>query len=142
MPATDLKGIWTYRSFRKTEEAVGEFNKLTVWEAELSIDADDDSSAFVGHLGERPAIASANEACLHVTGVYFEGVPSTVRWRAVGKKCSEFDGWIYDYSGILSATWPDGTSGNVPTITGTVTRTVKHGAMPSTRATWFKMGNE
>lgn len=50
-----------------------------------------------------------------------------MRWRAVGKKGSEFDGWIYDYSGVLSATWPDGTSGNVPTITGTVTRTVKHG---------------
>jgi hypothetical protein len=36
---TDIRGIWTYRSFANTPGILGDFSKLKVWEAELSLEA-------------------------------------------------------------------------------------------------------
>lgn len=131
MTARALHGIWTYRSFRNAPEIVGDFNKLTIWEAELSIEVDADAPRFHGHLGERPDEVKGDEPFLHIKGEFVDGSPSVVRWRAVGKKGSEYDGWVYDYAGVLNWTWPDGKGGNLPTIVGTVTRTLKHGQAPA-----------
>lgn len=131
MQVGELRGVWTYRSFKNTADPVGDFNKLTVWEAELCFEIDEEASLFHGHLGERPDEAKGDEPYLHIKGEFIGGAPSIVRWRAVGKKSSEFDGWIYDYTGVLSPSWPDGKGGNRPTIVGTVIRTVKHGGAPA-----------
>lgn len=131
MPARELQGIWIYRSFLNSPNAVGDFNKLTVWEAELSIEVDENAPLFYGHLGERPVKVKGEEPYLHIQGKFAEGTPSTVSWRAVGRKDSAFDGLIYDYTGVLNPVWPEGKDGNRPTIVGTVIRTVKHGEAPA-----------
>lgn len=130
MPARELHGIWTYRSLINAP-LLGDFKDLEVWQAELCIEADDDSPVFYGHLGERPAKATGKDPYLTVKGDFMEGSPPTVRWRAVGKMGTEYEGWVYDYAGILNPGWPDGKNGNRPTIVGTVTRTVQHGKAPA-----------
>lgn len=131
MSAHVLRGIWTYRSFRNVPEAVVDFNKLAVWEAELCIEVDEGAPLFHGHLGERPIKVNGDEPFLHVKGEFAEGTPATIRWRAIGKPGSEYNGWVYDYVGVLNLLWPDGKGGNRPTIVGTVTRTVQHGTAPA-----------
>jgi hypothetical protein len=38
---SELRGIWRYRSFLNNPAAVGDFGRLAVWEAELSLDVAD-----------------------------------------------------------------------------------------------------
>lgn len=132
MSLRELRGIWTYRSFQNLPELVHDFNKLSVWEVELYLEVDEESNFIHGHLGERPEEATGSEPLLYVKGKFTDGSPVTVTWRATGKRCTEYDGWIYDYSAVLNPTWEGGKGGgNRPTLVGTVTRTVAHGQAPA-----------
>lgn len=124
-----LSGIWVYRSFLNSAEMVGDFNKLAVWEAELSLGLTDDGRVY-GFLGERPQEAKADEPYLTIEGHLQEGVPSRVSWRALGRSASAYDGWIYDYIGYISPEWVNASRPRA-VITGTVTRTVAHGNSPA-----------
>ncbi|MER9676057.1 hypothetical protein [Mesorhizobium sp. M0208] len=125
----DIPGIWTYRSFLNVPGNVGDFGKLTVWEAELSLEVSEDGHIY-GLLGERPDLCVGTEPYLLVEGTVIPGNPAVISWRAKGKPQSEYDGWIYDYRGYLSPEWPDAPR-NRPTIVGTVTRTVAHNGAPA-----------
>jgi hypothetical protein len=124
-----VRGVWVYRSMGNSQSYVEDFNKLKVWEAELSLDVDG-SGRIYGLLGERPAKAADNEPYLTVEGEVRDGNPVTVRWRAKGVPGSDFDGWVYDYLGFISPDWADATRSRL-TMTGTVTRTVPHGNAPA-----------
>jgi hypothetical protein len=126
---TDLRGIWTYRSFANTPGIVGDFSKLEVWEAELSLEVGQGGRVH-GLLGERPETATGAEPYLFLEGEVVPGNPTTIRWRAKGRPQSEYDGWIYDYIGYLAPDWLDATHPR-PAIIGTVTRTVAHGTAPA-----------
>lgn len=125
----DLQGIWTYRSLADAPGAIGNFDKLQVWEAELSIEVGD-GGRIHGFLGERPDTATGTEPYLTVEGEVIPGSPTTVSWRAKGRPSSDFEGWIYDYAGIVAPSWPDALRQR-PAIIGTVTRTVAHGNAPA-----------
>lgn len=128
----ELQGIWTYRSFRNLPEIVQDFNKLTVWEAELYLDSDEESNSIYGHLGERAEEAKGNEPFLYIKGEFADSNPMSVNWRATGKPGTEYEGWIYDYAAFLNPIWQDGKGrGSRPTLVGTVTRTVAHGEAPA-----------
>jgi hypothetical protein len=129
MTGTDVRGIWTYRSFANAQDAVGNFDRLKVWEAELYLEILGGNRIY-GHLGERPAVATGNEPFLLVEGEVIPGNPVTVKWRARGTSHPEVVGWIYDYTGYLTPDWPDAPRQR-PAIAGTVTRTVAHGAAPA-----------
>ena len=126
---SELRGIWLYRSFLNNPAPVGDFGKLAVWEAELSLDIADGGRLY-GFLGERPEVATGNEPYLLVEGEVALDDPIEVRLRATGKPGSEFDGWVYDYAGYLAPAWPNATLRR-PVIVGTVTRTVAHGSAPA-----------
>lgn len=127
-----LEGVWTYRSFKNLPDLIGDFNKLTVWEAELYLEVDEESGSIYGHLGERPEKSSGKDPFLYLKGTTSDCNPPVVTWRALGKKGTEYDGWIYDYSAVINPIWADGKGdGNRPTLTGTVTRTVAHGNAPA-----------
>lgn len=126
---TDIRGVWTYRSFVNAAGNVDSFDKLKVWEAELSLEAGE-GGRIHGYLGERPDVATGFEPYLSVEGEVVPGNPTIVRWRARGRPSSEYDGWIYDYVGVLAPEWPDAPRQR-PAIVGTVTRTVAHGNAPA-----------
>lgn len=124
-----LRGVWVYRSMLNAPEMAADFNKLAVWEAELSLDVTDDGRIH-GFLGERPAQAQGNEPYLTVEGRLESGNPLRVAWRAKGRPGSEFEGWIYDYVGYLMPGWTDASRPRA-VVTGTVIRTVPHGKAPA-----------
>ena len=124
-----LRGVWTYRSFANAAGKVDDFNKLKVWEAELFIEAGDGNRIY-GFLGERPAVCNGSEPYLALEGEVVPDNPTLVRWRAKGRPASEYDGWIYDYVGIVAPDWADAPRQR-STIVGTVTRTVAHGSAPA-----------
>ncbi len=129
MPAPDLRGVWTYRSFANSAAKVDDFNKIKVWEAELYLELRPDGRIY-GHIGERPAIASGNDPYLMIEGEVLHDNPIGLVWRATGKPGSEYDGWIYDYRGYLAPTWSDGVRQR-PAIVGTAMRTVEHDGAPA-----------
>jgi hypothetical protein len=105
----ELRGIWIYRSFLNNPALVGDFGKLAVWEAELSLEITAEGRVY-GFLGERPNITTGGKPYLFVGGqVGFED-PFEIRWRATGKPGSEYDGSIYDYVGFLAPEWQNATS--------------------------------
>lgn len=125
-----LSGIWTYRSFRNAGEAVDDFNKLKVWEAELFLHCIEGTNRLQGHLGERPAVVKGGEPFLNVIGEVVPGTPDRVRWRATGQPGTDFAGWIYDYEAVINPLWAEG-KGQRATLVGTVARTVAHGSAPA-----------
>ncbi len=127
--ASVLNGVWVYRSLLNNPNEVSDFNKLTVWEAELSFGITDDGRIF-GFLGERPIETKGDEPYLNIEGSVQEDDPTRVSWRAIGKPGSPFAGWIYDYVGYLMPTWSDAKRPRA-VIAGTVTRTVAHGTAPA-----------
>lgn len=126
---SDLRGIWTYRSFANAAGPVDDFNKLKVWEAELYIEIEEDGRLH-GHLWERPETATGSEPYLVVSGQFTPGQPSVLSWRAKGRPNTETADWIYDYVGTVAPAWPDAPRQRTA-ITGTVTRTLAHGTAPA-----------
>jgi hypothetical protein len=105
------------------------FDDIKVWEAELYLEVEG-GGCLHGTLGERPAVATGNEPYLIVKGEVVPGDPTLVRWRATGRPNSDFDGWIYDYVGYYTPSWPDAPRQR-PAIVGTVTRTLAHDTSPA-----------
>ena len=112
-------GTWTYRSFINKPEPVSDFNDIALWQATLTIE-DDGRFLVKGRL-------EGDGDVLDVHGsVSMECDPPAIRLRAVGVPGNApTKGWIYDYVGTLTYTWPDG-DGQRPSIVGTVIRTVPH----------------
>lgn len=133
---SDLRGIWTYRSFSDNPKTVGDFEKIKVWEAELYLETKEDSRSVYGHLGERPEETSENHPYLNIEGEVDNGTPRRVAWRAKGAAGTAFEGWVYDYEGHITHQWPDG-DGQRLAIVGTVIRTVEHGSAPAGRVFSF-----
>lgn len=127
--AYNIRGVWIYRSLANNQDYLDDFNKIKVWEAELSLDVDQTGRIY-GMLGERPDVTKGNEPYLTVEGEVRDGSPVTLRWRAKGSSGSEFDGWIYDYVAFILPSWADATRPRL-VMTGTVTRTIAHGVAPA-----------
>src|SRR5262245_30371388 len=123
--SSEVRGVWTYRSIANLPGVIDDFNKLKVWEAELSLEVEENGRIH-GLLGERPDTATGSDPYLSVEGEITSATPVNIKWRAKGRPGSAYDGWIYDYIGFLTPEWPDATHPH-PSIVGTVTRTVAHG---------------
>ena len=124
---TNLRGVWTYRSFADNPDVVGSFDRIKIWEAELYLARPNEGTQILhGHLGERPPQTVDGSPYLDLLGVVSLGDPQRVRWRGVGAADTAFAGWIYDYEGCVVPYWPSGV-GQRACIVGTVTRTVAHG---------------
>lgn len=125
---TSLRGVWIYRSYLNAPAVVGDFNKLAVWEAELSLDVAE-NGCIHGFLGKRPETATGDEPYLYVEGEMLPGNPTEVRWRAKGRPKSEYEGWTYDYVGYVVPEWADAARSRT-VIVGTVICTVAHDSEP------------
>jgi len=137
-----LRGVWTYRSFYNVESGQLPANKIKVWEAELYLDVDPQTNRVFGHLGERPDktpefdTAGKPYPYLFVEGSYTEGKLTTLTFRAVGRRGSAWEDWIYDYQCVLAPAWtrqPDFPADQIqrPTLVGTTLRTVAHDGAPA-----------
>jgi hypothetical protein len=144
MSAEQLRGVWTYRSFFNVPDGREPPSGIQVWKAELYLEVDPANHRIFGHLGERrdptpetdPAHADKPYPFLNVEGVYTDGDPVRIRWRAIGREDSAWETWVYDYQGVLSPAWQpapqfDATVPETPTILGTVVRTVAHDGAPA-----------
>jgi hypothetical protein len=132
-----LRGVWTYRSFFNVESGREPASGIQLWEAELYLDVDPATKRVFGHLGERVDTTPATDASgkpypfLWVEGDYTEGDSVSLAFRAVGRKGSAWESWIYDYKCVLAPEWPRHPNFNPaavqkPTLVGTVIRTVAH----------------
>src|SRR5207302_187030 len=68
---------------------------------------------------------SFGDAFLVMTGTVERADPPTVRLRATGVEGTSTAGWIYDYVGYLTPSWPEADAQR-PAIVGTVIRTAPH----------------
>jgi hypothetical protein len=129
MPATDIAGQWTYRSFHNDPAPVGddaekalalifaeaEFTFQLVSETELKGIIDWGSGGLDLKGSIQPASATA---------------PLGVAIIGLGRPGSQTDGWEYDYNACLAHQWPDGVN-QVAALVGSVIRAKPHGGAPA-----------
>lgn len=108
-------GTWSYRSLINNPDLGVDFNDLRFGAAELKI-VQTGAGKIGGSLGGPGWM-------LDLDGAAIVGTPTTLRWQ--GRGLINDEEWVYDYLGYLVQSWPDGVD-QVPTIVGTVIRTVPH----------------
>jgi hypothetical protein len=137
-----LRGIWTFRSFLNVERGEVPKSGIQLWQAELYLDVDQATNSLFGHLGERVDLTPATDAegkpypFLSIEGDYTEGDLVTLTFRAVGRRGSAWEKWIYDHKCVLLPKWmrqPNFSPAELqkPTLVGTVIRTVEHDGAPA-----------
>ena len=111
-------GNWIYRSFINDPKATDNFNDIRLWQADLTLKADQDGT-LSGEL-------AADNYHLKVSGSCdLRKSPATIRLWALGVDGTETQGWRYDYEGVASHRWTTGDAQR-PVITGSVIRTLPH----------------
>jgi len=124
MPASDLAGSWTYRSFRNdpTSMAGNPQGMLSLFfaQAEFRFKAVNDV-AFEG-------VIDWGSGGLDLSGVLVPGgsqTPIAFSIVGMGRPGTETDGWQYDYNGCIAHTWPNGID-QIPALVGTLIRVKPH----------------
>lgn len=131
-----ISGKWIYRSFHNNPEKInndpqnalnllfgeGELTfisqEMNRWSATLSFGADYvmDLAGFIEDRG------LVDGFVLHGTGV--------------GRDNTNTAGWVYEYRGLVLSQWPAGVN-EIPSIVGSVIRTVRHGNNASGKVASF-----
>lgn len=116
----NVSGTYVYRSLRNEEDVQVNFEDLEFGRGTMSIAQAGEIVKGTFDMGggyemtlEGTAELKDGYLYLRMTGY---GVPGTVT-----------DKWIYDYFGMAAPIWPNAVA-QVPTVTGSVIRTVDHGA--------------
>lgn len=127
MPINDFAGNWTYRSFENNPEIDAAADNVLLATADLTLETESVGGLSAGlEIGGRiSGILSFGEAYLTVSGTTKSGNRPTIRFRATGVEGTSTAGWIYDYFGWLTPSWPKGVEQR-SAIVGTVIRTVSH----------------
>jgi hypothetical protein len=110
-----FKGTWAYRSFINNPDLTVNVNDLLFGAGILEI-----SEPFFGVLKGGLGGPGWN---LALSGAMTYGNPFAARFQGVGEINGET--WVYDYTGYLVPSWPNGVDQR-PAIVGSVIRTVPH----------------
>lgn len=141
----EFAGNWTYRSFNNEPELDVEADGLLVATGDLTLEVEGSGGALAGldlggiglDLGGSKISGRVSFGSIYLTvsgtakaGTAKPDQPPTIRYRATGVEGTVTAGWIYDFVGYLTPSWPEGV-GQRPAIVGTVIRTVEHMGGPS-----------
>lgn len=132
----DFVGNWTYRSFENKPalDTPADEVLLAVGDLRLEIECADDTSTTGPDdtdagldidCSEVSGQLSFGELDLTVSGTATSRNPPTIRFRATGIADTFTAGWIYDFLGYRTPSWPKGEAQR-PAIVGTLIRTVEH----------------
>lgn len=127
MTINDFTGKWTYRSFYNNTERDAKADDILLATADLKLETEG-AGGLSTELESGDDISgriSSGDSYLTVSGTAKSGNPPTIRLRATGVEGTPTAGWIYDYLGWLTPSWPAGVEQR-PAIVGTVIRTVSH----------------
>jgi len=126
MNASSLAGKWTYRSFLNNPVEVGgdpaKALALIFGEGQLLITLNGDRLF-------RAVLDFGGGAAMDLFGeiVPGDGVsPTVLIITGTGRTGTSTDKWVYQYQGYVVPTWSEAVA-QVPTIVGTVIRTIPHG---------------
>lgn len=130
MSEINIGGTYVYRSLINNKSVQSDFNDLEFGRGMMHLVQTDSSITGTFMMGpgyemtmEGTVSSVNNHSFLRMTGY---GIPDTAT-----------DKWIYDYFGMIDPVWPDAVA-QIPTITGTVIRTVDHGgAKAGVTATFY-----
>ncbi|MGQ0772991.1 MAG: hypothetical protein ACT4NY_00985 [Pseudonocardiales bacterium] len=131
-------GNWIYRGFENNPELDTPTEDLLIASFDLTLEIEDavglsaglstggiSAGLSIGRSEVSGRLSFGEDYDLSVSGTARPGEPPTIRFRATGIEGTFTAGWIYDYLGYLTPSWPTSV-GQRPTIVGTVLRTVPH----------------
>lgn len=120
MDKINISGVYIYRSLRNDQNVNTNFDDLEFGRGTMDLTQQGDIVKGTFDMGggykmtlEGKVESDNSHSYLRMTGY---GLPGTVT-----------DKWIYDYYGMIVPDWPKAIN-QIPTITGSVIRTVDHGA--------------
>jgi hypothetical protein len=127
MDPSSLNGNWTYRSFLNNPQQVGDDKDaalaLIFGEGNLTITVTSETLL-------RAVLDFGGGAAMDLYGelVQASGVsPDVLIITGTGRTGTSTDKWVYQYKGYVVPTWSEAVK-QVPTIVGTVIRTIPHGS--------------
>lgn len=113
-----VSGRWVYRSFLNNQAVDTDFRALEFGRATLQLlNTDGKISGTIG----------GPQWQLEVEGD-FDEVTKAFSWSAKGIVGGQL--WHYDYKGVFAYHWENGVN-QIPSIVGTVIRTIAHGNAPA-----------
>ena len=124
---SSLNGNWTYRSFLNNAQEVGNDPQkalaLIFGEGKLTITVENEKLFHA-------VLDFGGGAAMDLYGEIVEGSgmsPDVLIITGTGRTGTSTDKWVYQYKGYVVPPWSEGVN-QVPTIVGTVVRTIPHGA--------------
>lgn len=127
MPATLLEGNWTYRSYLNDPSVVGDDPKKALGqifgEGELRFISHDEPNF-------KAVLDFGGNAQMDLFGTVINAnglSPQTLIITGTGREGTSTAKWVYQYKGYLVPEWAEGVN-QIPTIVGTVIRTIPHGS--------------
>jgi hypothetical protein len=120
MSEVNISGSYVYRSLLNNKDVQTDFNDLEFGRGTMSFTQTD--GAIKGTFDMGPGYKMTMEGTVSSTDKY-----SFLRMTGYGVPGTATDKWIYDYFGMIDPIWPDAVA-QIPTITGSVIRTVDHGS--------------
>ena len=123
---TNLDGTWTYRSFLNNPTEVGDNPQqalaLIFGEGKLTITSKGENLF-------QAVLDFGGGAAMDLYGEIVRGAgvsPEVLIITGTGRTGTSTDKWVYQYKGYVVPQWAEGVN-QVPTIVGTVIRTIPHG---------------
>lgn len=120
MSEVNISGSYVYRSLVNNKDVQTDFNDLEFGRGIMSLTQTD--AAVKGTFDMGPGYKMTIEGTVSSTGKY-----SFLRMTGYGVPGTPTDKWIYDYFGMIDPVWPNAVA-QIPTVTGSVIRTVDHGS--------------
>ena len=129
MPAVELAGKWTYRSFHNNPDFVTDTaeHALSLFFAEATFEfAQSKGDTIAGAIDWEGGGLDLKGACLPSS----EAAPLTISLVGTGRPGTDTEYWRYDYFAHLAHEWPNGV-GQTPALVGSVIRVKPHGGAPA-----------
>lgn len=131
MSDVNISGSYCYRSLLNDKNIETEFNDLEFSRGIMSVTQENGAVTETFDMGPEYQMSLEGTVQTMDQKVYLKmkeyGIPGTAT-----------DKWVYDYLGLIVPIWPNAIS-QVPTITGTVIRSVAHGSAPAGFTATFYM---
>lgn len=120
METVNISGTYVYRSLQNNQDVQTDFNDLEFGRGVMVITQ---SGAMI-----QGTFDMGGDYKMTLEGsVLTDDSYSYLKMTAYGIPNTATDNWVYDYFGLIVPMWPNGVA-QIPTITGSVIRTVDHGS--------------
>lgn len=131
MSDINISGSYIYRSLLNDKNIQTEFGDLEFGRGVMELSQVDGNVKGTFSMG--PGFQMRMEGT-----VYTSDKNSYLRMTGYGEPGTATENWVYDYFGLILPVWPNAVK-QVPTITGSVIRTVDHGSAKAGATSTFYM---